>query len=114
MFDCCSVRFVFPFSKKSQTFKNGQKSRENRTNMDKHFIIFSQASGQTWYHTNAYHLSALEMQSRYRDNEDSGGPRILESQPEYSQDSQCVDDELSVSFDDSTNVRSKDFISRDT
>ena len=29
---------------------------------DKHghnFIIFSQATGQTWYHTSAYHLSAL-------------------------------------------------------
>ena len=25
------------------------------------------------------------MQSRYRDDEDGGGPRILESQPEYSQ-----------------------------
>ena len=62
----------------------------------------------------AYHLSALEMQSRYRDDEDCGGPRIRESQPEYSQDAQHVDDELSASFDDSTNVRSKDFISRDT
>ena len=54
------------------------------------------------------------MQSRYRDDEDVGGPRILESQPEYSQDAQRVDDELSASFDDSTNVPSKDFISRDT
>ena len=29
---------------------------------DKHghnFVIFSQATGQTWHHTNAYHLSAL-------------------------------------------------------
>ena len=54
------------------------------------------------------------MQSRYRDDEDGGGPRILESQPEYSQDVQRVDDEFSASFDDSTNVPSKDFISRDT
>ena len=54
------------------------------------------------------------MQSRYRDDEDGGGTRILESQPEYSQDAQRVDDELSASFDDSTNVHSKDFISRDT
>ena len=54
------------------------------------------------------------MQSGYQDDEDGGGPRILESQPEYSQDAQRVDDELSASFDDSTNVRSKDFISRDT
>ena len=53
------------------------------------------------------------MEIRYRDDEDGGGPRILESQPEYSQDAQRVDDELSASFDDSTNVRSKDFISRD-
>ena len=31
--------------------------------IDKHghnFIIFSQANGQTWYHTSAYHLSPLE------------------------------------------------------
>ena len=56
----------------------------------------------------------FEMQSRYRDDEDGGGPRILDSQPEYSQDAQRVDDELSASFDDSTNVPSKDFISGDT
>ena len=55
-----------------------------------------------------------EMQSRYGDNEGGGGPRILESQPEYSQDAQREDDELSASFDDSTNVPSKDFISRGT
>ena len=48
------------------------------------------------------------------DDENGGGTRILESQPEYSQDAQRVDDELSASFDDSTNVRSKDFISGDT
>ena len=34
MFDCCVVRFVSPFSKKKSNFQNGQKSRENRTNMD--------------------------------------------------------------------------------
>ena len=56
----------------------------------------------------------IEMQSRYRDDEDGGGPIILESQPEYSQDAQRVDDELPASSDDSTNVPSKDFISRDT
>ena len=31
--------------------------------LDKHghnFVIFSQATGQTWNHTNAYHLSTLE------------------------------------------------------
>ena len=56
----------------------------------------------------------IEMQRRYQDNEDGGGPRILESQPEYSQDAQRDDDELSASFDDSTNVPCKDFISRDT
>ena len=54
------------------------------------------------------------MHSRYRDDEDGGGPKILESLAEYSQDAQCVDDELSASFDDSTNVSSEDFISRDT
>ena len=54
------------------------------------------------------------MQSRYRDDEDGGGPRILESQQEYLHDAQRVDDELSASFDDSTNVRSKKFIYRDT
>ena len=52
-----------------------------------------------------------QIQSRYRDDEDGGGPRILESQPEYSQDAQHVDDELCASFDDSTNVPSKNFIS---
>ena len=34
MFDCCVVRFVSPFLKKKSNFQNGQKSRENRTNMD--------------------------------------------------------------------------------
>ena len=66
--------------------------------------------------TPVHHLSALDMQSRYRYDEDGSGPRILESQPKDAQDSkdaQRVDDELSASFDDSTNVRSKDFISRD-
>ena len=29
------------------------------TNMDIFFIIFSQATRQTWYPTGAYHLSAL-------------------------------------------------------
>ena len=55
----------------------------------------------------------IERQSRYRDDEDGGGQRNPESQPEYSQDALYVDDELSASFDDSTNVPSKDFISRD-
>ena len=34
MFDCCVVRFVSPFSKKKSNFQNGQKSRENMTNVD--------------------------------------------------------------------------------
>ena len=34
MFDCCVVRFVSPFSEKKSNFQSGQKSRENRTNMD--------------------------------------------------------------------------------
>ena len=34
MFDCCGVTFVSLFSKKKPNFQNGQKSRENRTNMD--------------------------------------------------------------------------------
>ena len=34
MFDRCVVRFVSPFSKKKSNFQNGQKSRENWTNMD--------------------------------------------------------------------------------
>ena len=57
MFDCFGVRFVPPvFEKKSQTFKMAKKAGK----IDEHghnFIIFSQASGQTWYHTSAYHLS---------------------------------------------------------
>ena len=57
---------------------------------------------------------ANEMQSRYRDDEDGGGPRILESQPEHSQDAQRVVGELSALFYDSTNVPSKDLISRNT
>ena len=35
--------------------------------MDKHghnFAIFSQATGQTWNHTSAYHLSTLEQRNR--------------------------------------------------
>ena len=56
----------------------------------------------------------IKMQSRYRDNEDGGGPRILESQPEYSQGAQRDDNEPSASFDVSTNAPSKDFISRNT
>ena len=34
MFDCYGIRFVSPFSKKKPNFQNGQKSHENRTNMD--------------------------------------------------------------------------------
>ena len=43
---------------KSQTFKIAKKPGK----LDKHgpnLVIFSQATGQTWYHTNAYHLSAF-------------------------------------------------------
>ena len=58
MLDCFGVRFVSPFSKKSQTLKTAKKPRK----LDKHghnFVIFSQATGQTWNHTSAYHLSTL-------------------------------------------------------
>ena len=51
----CLTAFIIGVS---QTFKMTKKARK----WDKHghnFIIFSQASGQTWYHTSAYHLSAL-------------------------------------------------------
>ena len=34
MFDCCGVRFVSPEEEKKPDFQNGQKSHENRTNMD--------------------------------------------------------------------------------
>ena len=34
MVDCCGVRFVHTFSKKRPNFQNGQKNRENRTNID--------------------------------------------------------------------------------
>ena len=34
MFDCFGVRFVPLFSIKNPNFQNGQKSRENKTNMD--------------------------------------------------------------------------------
>ena len=58
MFDCFGVRFVPLFSKKSQTFKMAKKARKK----DKHgrnFFIFSQDTEQTWYHTSAFHLSAI-------------------------------------------------------
>ena len=58
MLDCFGVRLVSPFSKKSQTLKTAKKPRK----LDKHghnFVIFSQATGQTWNHTSAYHLSTL-------------------------------------------------------
>ena len=38
--------------------------------MDKHghnFVIFSQATGQTWNHTSAYHLSTLEVFGKAKD-----------------------------------------------
>ena len=60
MFDCFGVRFVPIFSQKSQTFKMAKQAGKK----DKHghnFIIFSQATGQTWYHTSAYHLSTLDI-----------------------------------------------------
>ena len=59
LLDCFGVRFVSPFSKKSQTLKTAKKPGK----LDKHghnFVIFSQATGQTWNHTSAYHLSTLE------------------------------------------------------
>ena len=60
-FDCFGERFVLPFSKKGRTFRIAEKPGK----WDKHghdFLIFSQATlvtGQTWYRTSAYHLSAL-------------------------------------------------------
>ena len=58
MLDCFGVRFVSPFLKKSQTLKMAKKPGK----LDKHghnFVTFSQATGQTWNHTSAYHLSTL-------------------------------------------------------
>ena len=58
LFDCFGVRFVPSFSKKGQTFKMAKKPGK----LDKRgykFAIFSQATGQTWYHVSAYHLSTL-------------------------------------------------------
>ena len=49
----------FQFGKKAKLSKWPKKPEK----WDKHghnFIIFSQVSGQTWHHTSAYHLSALE------------------------------------------------------
>ena len=46
------------FRKKNQTLKTAKKPGK----LDKHghnFVIFSQATGQTWNHTSAYHLSTL-------------------------------------------------------
>ena len=58
MFGCFGVRFVTPFLKQSKISKWPKKA----VKLDKHvrnFIIFSQASGPTWYHTSAYQLSSL-------------------------------------------------------
>ena len=60
MFDCFGVRFVPTFSKKAKLSKWTKKSGK----WDKHghnLIAFSQATGQTWYHTSAYYLSAHEI-----------------------------------------------------
>ena len=55
-FDCFDVLFVPPFSKKLKTFKIGKKPGKHAHN----FVIFSEATGQTWYRVMvAYHLSAL-------------------------------------------------------
>ena len=62
LLDRFGVRFVSPFSKKSQTSKTAKKQGK----LDKHghnFVIFSQATGQTWNHTGAYHLSTLGLPS---------------------------------------------------
>ena len=58
LFDYFGVRFILPFSKNSRTLKMAKKAGK----WDKHghnFVLFSQATRQTWYHTSAYHLSAL-------------------------------------------------------
>ena len=52
-------------SEKKPNFQNGKKA--GKIGQIKHghnFAIFSQPTGQTWYHTSAYHLSALELQKR--------------------------------------------------
>ena len=64
LFDCFSVRFAPPPPPPPQSLKkaklqNDQRSWENKANMDIILIIFSQATGQTWYPTSTYHLSAL-------------------------------------------------------
>ena len=62
MFDCFGVMFVPLFSNENQNFKIAKKAGK----WDKHghnSIIFSQVTGQTWYHTSAYHLSALDFQN---------------------------------------------------
>ena len=80
MFNHGDVRFVSPFSKKKPNFQNDQKSHENKTNMD---ITLSFLAKPVDKH-GITDSSALAMQSRYRDDEDGGRQRILESQPKYS------------------------------
>ena len=59
MFDCFGVKFVSKFLEKKPNFQNGQKSREIGQH-GHNLMAFSQATGQTWYHTGEYYLSALE------------------------------------------------------
>ena len=57
----CNV--CLPIFEKSQTLKTAEKPGK----LDKrghNIVIFSQATGQTWNHTGAYHLSALVKFSR--------------------------------------------------
>ena len=59
LFGCSGVRVVRPFSKKPN-FQNGQKSSENKTNLDIILLFLAKPLDKTWYHTGAYHLSALD------------------------------------------------------
>ena len=113
MFDCCGL-VLSPHFRKKPNFQNGQKSCEKRTNMD---IILSSflAKPMDKHGITLVHITYPPLRCR-GDTEMMkmvAGQESISSQPECSQDALRVDDELSASFDDSTNVRSKGFISRD-
>ena len=57
--DCFCVMFISE-CKKKPNFQNGQRTRTIGQHGN-NFVIFSQAIGQTWYHTSTYHLSTLEI-----------------------------------------------------
>ena len=50
------VQGLSPFSQKKPNFQNDQKARDKYV----HRHDISEAAGQTWYHTSAYHLSVLD------------------------------------------------------